>query len=89
LLAEILTWWDPHVRACVPDQAGTLFQPAELQTDTSRCWSEVRDTLWSMHPNLLTLFDQAWFSASLAECPDFVSWYSTLVMYLTYAAAPS
>lgn len=83
LLTEILTWWNPQVRALVPDQAATLFQPAELQTDTSPCWPEVRDTLWSIHPNLLSLFDQAWFSASLAECPDITSWYSTLVLYLT------
>ena len=84
LLTEILTWWNPYVRAHVADHAEMLFQPTELQTDGSPCWSKVRDTLWSIHPNLLTLFDQAWFSASLAECPDLTSWYSTLVLYLTY-----
>jgi serine/threonine protein kinase len=79
LLAEMLTWWNPRVRALVDDHAGMLFQPAELQTDSSPCWSEVRNTLWFINPALLSLFDQAWFSASLAECPDFASWNSVLV----------
>jgi serine/threonine protein kinase len=82
LLAEMLTWWNPYVRAHVTDNAERLFQPAELQTDSSPCWSEVRDTLWSMHPDLLALFDQAWFSASLDECPEFNVWYGVLVSYL-------
>jgi len=79
LLTEMLTWWNPYVRAHVADHAGKLFQPAELQTDRSPCWPDVRNTLWSIHPDLLSLFDRAWFSASLAECPDFTSWRSALV----------
>jgi hypothetical protein len=82
LLAEMLTWWNPSVRAQVADQADTLFQPAEPQTNTSLCLQEVRKTLLSMHPHLLSLFDYAWVSYSLVECPDFASWYSTLVSSL-------
>jgi serine/threonine protein kinase len=82
LLAEMLTWWHPGVRAQVADYADTLFQPAELQTDSSPCLQEVRKTLLSMHPNLLYLFDQAWVSSSLVACPDFASWYSVLVSSL-------
>jgi serine/threonine protein kinase len=78
LLAEMLTWWNPRVRAVVADQADTLFQPAELQTDSSPRLKEVRKTLFSMHADLLALFDQAWVSYSLTECPNFISWYSTL-----------
>ena len=74
LLTEMLTWWNPRVRAYVPDHAETLFQPAELQTHGSPCWHEVRNTLWSIRPDLLHLFDKAWSSSSLAECPDFASW---------------
>ncbi|GHO72406.1 hypothetical protein KSD_01770 [Ktedonobacter sp. SOSP1-85] len=74
LLTEILTWWNPRVRACVADQAETLFQPAELQTNRASCWSEVRNTLWSIRPGLLYLFDQVWSSTSLTECPDLASW---------------
>jgi serine/threonine protein kinase len=82
LLAEMLTWWNPSVRALVADQADTLFQPAELQTNSSRCLQEVRKTLLSMHANLLSLFDYAWGSSSLVECPDFASWYGTLISSL-------
>lgn len=86
LLTEMLTWWNPRVRAQVADHADTLFQPAELQKDDgSLCLKEVRKTLLSMHSNLLSLFDLAWVSSSLAECPDFASWYSTLVSDLSRA----
>jgi serine/threonine protein kinase len=80
LLAEMLTWWNPSVRAQVADNADTLFQPDELQTDSSSRLKEVRKTLLSMHPHLLALFDHAWTSSSLVECPDFASWYSALVL---------
>jgi len=79
LLAEMLTWWNPGVRAQVAANADTLFQSAELQMDSSPCLKEVRKTLLSMHPNLLYLFDCAWVSSSLAECPDFTSWCKALV----------
>jgi serine/threonine protein kinase len=79
LLTEMLTWWNPRVRACVADHAETLFQPAELQTDSSPCWLEVRNTLWSIHPDLLYLFDQAWSASLLSECPDFASWSEKLL----------
>jgi hypothetical protein len=77
LLTEMLTWWNPRVRACVADHASTLFQSTELQTDSSPCWAEVRNVLWSISPDLLHLFDKAWSSTSLAECPDFATWAKT------------
>jgi serine/threonine protein kinase len=83
LLTEMLTWWNPRVRAQVTNHADALFQPAELQKDDgSLCLKEVRKTLLTMHPNLLSLFDKSWVSSSLAECPDFASWYSILVSSL-------
>lgn len=82
LLTEMLTWWNPGVRAQVADNADTLFQPDELQTDDLPCLKEVRKTLLTIHPNLLSLFDRAWVSSSLVECPDFASWYRTLVLAL-------
>ena len=81
LLAEMLTWWNPGVRAQVADNADTLFQPGDLQTESSPRLKEVRKTLLFMHPNLLALFDYALVSSSLAECPDFASWYSALVSF--------
>ncbi|MEO6887584.1 MAG: hypothetical protein ABI456_01060 [Ktedonobacteraceae bacterium] len=78
LLTEMLTWWEPRVRAQVANEAETLFGPDELQVMGSPCWQAVRDVLWSIHPDLLYLFDQAWASANLAECPDLATWSMTL-----------
>jgi len=74
LLTEMLTWWNPLVRAQTPDEAESLFQPQELQTIDFPRWHAVRNTLWSMSPYLLQLFDQAWASPDLSQCPDFGSW---------------
>lgn len=74
LLTEILTWWNPRIRAHIADHAESLFRPEELQTTSSTVWQEVRNILWGMSPELLQLFDQAWSSNSLAECPDFATW---------------
>jgi hypothetical protein len=81
LLTEMLTWWSPRVRARVSDYAESLFQPDELQVDGSPCWTEVRNTLWSIRPDLLYLFDQAWSSSNLAECPDFATWAELLLSF--------
>lgn len=83
LLTEMLTWWNPRVRAHVPDYADTLFQPAQLQTNGLSLWQEVRNTLWSIRPELLHLFDRAWSSSSLAECPEMASWSALLFSFLT------
>ncbi len=82
LLTEILTWWNPRVRAYIADDANTLFQSAELQTTGLPLWLEVRNTLWSIQPDLLHLFDQAWSSSSLAECPEITSWSALLFSFL-------
>ena len=34
----------------------------------------IRKTLRDMHPGLCALFDQAWNSSDLAECPEFAKW---------------
>jgi serine/threonine protein kinase len=75
LLTEMLTWWNPAVRAQTPDEAESLFTARELQMDdnTTRL-RRVRRTLAQLHSSLLELFDQAWYSASLEECPDFGTW---------------
>jgi len=74
LLTEMLTWWHPLVRAYTADDAETLFAPDELQTSDFPRWYAVRDTLWHMNPTLLALFDQAWASSDLAQCPPLSSW---------------
>lgn len=75
LLTEMLTWWNPSVRAQTPDDAESLFTPRELQVDDDSIrWRRVRRTLAQLDETLLDLFDQAWYSTSLEECPDFGSW---------------
>ena len=78
LLTEMLTWWHPAVRARTPGNATSLFLPEELQTPAGPRWQIVRDVLWSLDPNLLALFDQAWGSSRLDQCPDFMTWLSCL-----------
>jgi serine/threonine protein kinase len=83
LLAEMLTWWNPRVRAHVADHADTLFPPAELQMQSLSYLPEVRKTLWSILPDLLHLFDQAWSSSTLSECPELEQWSRILVSHFT------
>ncbi|HEX4206550.1 MAG TPA: serine/threonine-protein kinase [Ktedonobacteraceae bacterium] len=79
LLTEMLTWWHPAVRARTPDEAESLFAPQELQRQETPRWHSVRNALLHINPALLTLFDQAWGSARLEDCPDFATWSMTLV----------
>lgn len=78
LLTEMLTWWSPRVRARVPEDAESLFKPEELQTSEPACLAAVRDTLYSMSPRLLELFDQAWLARKLEDCPPLRAWAEVL-----------
>lgn len=84
LLAEMLSWWSPQVRALTPNHAESLFQPLELQvTDQhhpaySRL-TAVRNALYTICPPALTLFDQAWTSSDLAHCPEMSNWAMCLI----------
>jgi len=79
LLTEMLTWWNPLVRARVADRSETLFRPEELQISGTPCWQAVRDTLYTLNPKLLALFDQAWFSRTLLDCPPLRDWATALL----------
>src|SRR5262249_41090511 len=61
-LAEMLSWWDPVVRAATREGAESLFQPHELQAEGGTRWLAVRDAVWALCPPALALFDQAWAS---------------------------
>lgn len=79
LLTEILTWWNPLVRALT--DGDSYFQLGEQESpDILRPrLKTVRTTLRQIHPGLRTLFLQAWNSADLVECPDFASWLSAIL----------
>jgi hypothetical protein len=79
LLAEMLSWWDPMVRAATPAGAESLFQPHDLQAVSGARWQAVRDAVWALCPQALALFDQAWASATLEECPELATWAWTLL----------
>ncbi|HEX7736148.1 MAG TPA: hypothetical protein VF458_14945 [Ktedonobacteraceae bacterium] len=74
LLTEMLTWWNARARARVSEDAESLFRAEELQTQEAPCLPVVRDTLYTLSPRLLELFDQAWLSRSLEECPPLSAW---------------
>jgi hypothetical protein len=74
LLAEMLSWWDPLVRSLAPDGAESLFQPYELQEVGLPRWQAMRDAIWEICPPALQLFDGAWASRDLSECPELGSW---------------
>ncbi|MEO7003180.1 MAG: hypothetical protein ABI068_15310, partial [Ktedonobacterales bacterium] len=82
LLTEMLTWWDPTVRALTPDGAETLFQPQELQSLTLPRWQAARDALWNTCPPALALFDQAWAAADLADCAELGAWAMVLLQQI-------
>jgi len=89
LLTEMLTWWNPLVRAQTPRNAPTLFLPEELQKPVESRWQIVRDVLWSLDPTLLNLFDQAWGSLHLKHCPDFMTWLNCLSRVKSETPSPS
>jgi len=77
LLTEMLTWWKPLVRALTEGES--LFQSFQLSNQNptkplKRLLKVVHDTLAEINPGLKQLFDRAWFSTSLEECPDFTTW---------------
>ena len=80
LLAEMLVWCNPQIRMLVPQGSETLFRPDELQKGPSLKWQSVRQALWSMYPPALELFDQAWQSDKLKQCPPLSAWAKCLAL---------
>ncbi|GER89481.1 hypothetical protein KDW_36430 [Dictyobacter vulcani] len=74
LLTEMLTWWNPVVRAETPEGSESLFTPQELQRQDFPRWRRIRRTLEQMNPALRDLFDQAWHAQKIEDCPDFSTW---------------
>lgn len=74
LLTEMLTWWNPLVRALT--EGDSLFErgPQEPADLWHKHLKAVRTTLRQIHPELRALFLQAWNANDLANCPDFSLW---------------
>lgn len=76
LLAEMLTWWNPLVRAMTDDRYESLFQFNEKEPPEvlRRRLQVIRKTLCDIRPCLLKLFDQAWGSPDVSACPPLQEW---------------
>lgn len=79
LLTEMLTWWNPLVRALT--DGDSFFQLSEQESPdlVRRRLKVVRMVLRDIHPDLREMFLQAWNSADQAECPNFASWVMALL----------
>ena len=71
LLAEMLAWHDPAIREAAEDEH--YFSISEMQQDSQRYWL-MRDALGRLDGRLVDLFEQAWGSAELSDCPPLWAW---------------
>ena len=72
LIAEILGWASPNISAACWGES--YFSPDELQQDCER-YRLLCDQLEQMWGNeVVRLFQRAWLSGSVEECPTFAEW---------------
>lgn len=75
LISEMLTWHDPRVRDISLD--GSLFEQSELQIKSDK-YQVVKRALRETSKECETLFETAWFSKKLDECPPATEWMTAL-----------
>lgn len=76
-LAEMLGWCDECIRNLAWGEG--YFDPAEMQNDTER-YRALKNVLHEHWGNQIAeLFDQAWQSDALRDCPTFSEWHVALV----------
>lgn len=79
LLVEMLTWWNPLIRAVTDGESLFQFKHSGAREEMTQRLRAVRQTLRGMYLGLYELFEQAWYSPNLAHCPDFRSWVMCLL----------
>jgi tetratricopeptide (TPR) repeat protein len=91
IIAEILAWCDERAR--VSAWGESYFDSAEMQQETGRyrILSAVLREQWG--ENAVRLFERAWRSATLADCPRFDEWLNVLpnapvIAFSIHASAP-
>ena len=72
LLAEMLGWCDPQV--CQSAWSESYFEPKEMQQESERYRILVTSLSHHWGDGLAALFEHAWRSDSLADCPTFGEW---------------
>ncbi len=75
LMAEMLGWAHPEVRAQAWGES--FFAPEELQQDSER-YRLLLDVLRVYDPGFAEVFESAWRSANLEECPPLRTWYDLM-----------
>lgn len=86
LLAEVLSWHDDRVRELAHGES--YFELAETQQYCERL-RLLREVLQLYGNQVVTLFEQAWFSNQLLECPTFGEWTVTLPQAWPVVVAPT
>lgn len=71
LIAEMAAWHDPRIRKEAEDEH--YFSAEEMQQDSPR-YRLMRSVLHDLAPRLAELFDRAWFSETLSDCPRLAEW---------------
>src|SRR5574341_62487 len=71
LIAEMMAWHVPDIRKKSDEEH--YFSAAEMQTDCPR-YQIMRDVLSSLERQLAELFERAWLSETLDECPNLREW---------------
>ena len=72
LLAELLTWYNPKIRELAFGEQ--FFDPAEMQQTGSKRYRRLVQVLADLSGNAAELFDRAWNSTLLEECPKLWEW---------------
>jgi hypothetical protein len=75
LLVEMLSWYLPEIRDVAEEES--LFGRTELCRDGSK-FSAARNALQVYSPAVVGLFEQAWRSNALSECPRLADWQAVL-----------
>jgi hypothetical protein len=75
LLAEMMSWHQPAIREHAHEES--LFTKNELCQSGPK-FMAVRAALRAYSPSVATLFEQAWRSSGLSECPSLTDWRAAL-----------
>lgn len=72
LLAEMLGWCDDRLRA--QSWGESYFEPTEMQTESERYDTLMRVLVERWGDGVAQVFDRAWHSDTLSDCPTFGEW---------------
>ena len=81
LMSEILTWHVPEIRAAAGEFATSYFQDADLASPSvdNQRFRLMRDVLKTGSNDIVRLFESAWQSPKLEDCPPLSAWYEALI----------